>query len=149
LVIDTVPPRIAGLAFNPKTGVITVVVQDAGAGLESSSLTNLANYTIVLKRGLVGSNSRTGSLGPAIAGFYSGAQSATLQFTAPPPAGRYLFMVASGGVIDEAGNALDGEFTGRLPSGDGRPGGNFIAQLTVLRRPSKPHPRPSRKSRGR
>ena len=42
-----------------------------------------------------------------------------------------LFEVRSPGVIDLAGNALDGEFTGKLPSGDGRPGGNFIVQLIV------------------
>ena len=146
LVIDTVAPRVAGLAYDTKTGMITVVIDSAWTGLDTNSLMNPANYVLVLKRGLSGHLSQSAALGPAISGFYTGAQSATLQFEAPLAPGRYLFEVKSGGVIDDAGNALDGEFTGRLPSGDGHPGGNFIVQITVPKHPvSKSHgPRPSK-----
>jgi hypothetical protein len=140
LIIDTVAPRISGITFNRKTGVITVVIQDAGAGLLLQSLTNAANYTILPHRRLIGSNSQAPSLSPAIAGFYSDAESSTLQFMAPVKSGEYLFQVKSGGIVDQAGNALDGEFTGRLPSGDGRPGGNFIVNIAVpAKRVFKPH----------
>jgi streptogramin lyase len=146
LVIDTVAPRVSGLAFDPKTGMITVVISAAWTGLDTNSLMNPGNYVLVLKRGLSGHLSQSASLGPAISGFYTGAESATLQFQAPLAPGHYLFMVKSGGVMDDAGNALDGEFTGKLPSGNGQPGGNFIVQITVPKHPvSKPHgPRPSK-----
>jgi streptogramin lyase len=149
LVIDTIAPRVTGLAFDPKTGMITVVIGDAWSGLYANSLMNPANYIIVRKRGLAGSHSQSVALTPGISGFYTGAQSATLQFTAPLAPGRYQFMVKSGGVIDEAGNALDGEFTGKLPSGNGHPGGNFIVQLTVPRHRTTPHSRALRKTHGR
>src|SRR4029077_5784055 len=43
--------------------------------------------------------------------------------------GRFLVVAGSGGIADKAGNALDGEFRGTLPSGNGAPGGNFRARL--------------------
>jgi Bacterial Ig-like domain len=133
LVIDTVAPRVAGLAFDPHTGVITAVISDSGSGLYLPSLEDPSNYTIMLNRTLGGSHPTQQALAPAISGFYSNAQSATLQFNAPLAAGRYLFMIQSGGVMDQAGNALDGEFTGTLPSGNGQAGGNFIVALNVPR----------------
>lgn len=142
LVIDTDAPRVAGLAFDPKAGTITVVIDDAWSGLDQSGLMNPANYLIVRKHGLAGSRSRSVSVNPGISGFYTGAQSSTLQFSAPLAPGRYLFEIRSPGVIDLAGNALDGEFTGDLPSGNGRPGGNFIVQLTVPGHPGTRHTRP-------
>jgi len=149
LVIDTIAPRVSGMAFNPKTGVITVVISDAWSGVFLPSLLDPNNYVIMPKRSLIGSNSTHQSLNPAISGFYTSAESATVQFEVPLAAGHYLFMVKSGGVIDLAGNALDGEFTGRFPSGNGQPGGNFIVQLNVPHHLAKPHPRATRRIRGR
>ena len=37
----------------------------------------------------------------------------------------------AGGVLDLAGHALDGEFGGTFPSGDGTEGGDFVATFTV------------------
>jgi hypothetical protein len=140
LYIDTVAPRISGMVFDPGTGIITVVISDAWSGLDQTTLLDPSNYTIMPRRSLIGRNSRTPSLAPAISGFYTGAQSATLQFQAPLAPGSYLFQVRSGGLIDRAGNPLDGEFTGTLPSGNGIPGGNFIASITVPRhRPARRH----------
>ena len=45
---------------------------------------------------------------------------------------NYLFRVISGGVSDLAGNALDGEFAGVFPSGNGVAGGDFLARLAQL-----------------
>lgn len=46
----------------------------------------------------------------------------------------YQVRLASGGVADEDGSPLDGEFAADLPSGDGAPGGDFVAtfQFGVL-----------------
>ncbi|WP_143206500.1 hypothetical protein [Singulisphaera sp. GP187] len=49
-------------------------------------------------------------------------------------AGRFRFTARSGGIEDLAGNALDGEFTGRFPSGNAQPGGHFVAGLQPPRR---------------
>ncbi|MDE2509124.1 MAG: hypothetical protein KGM43_18120, partial [Planctomycetota bacterium] len=44
--------------------------------------------------------------------------------------GGYFFLtIDSGGIQDMAGNALDGEFYGDFPSGNGIPGGNFNARI--------------------
>jgi streptogramin lyase len=147
LIIDTVAPRVAGMRFNPHTGIITVVISDVGAGLYAPSLMDPANYVLEPKRTLTGKNAGATSLAPAISGFYSGALSATLQFQTSLSPGQYLFQINSGGIVDEADNPLDGEFTGRLPSGNGRSGGNFIVTLTVpherIRKP-KHHPHGAR-----
>lgn len=156
LVIDTVGPRVAGLAFDGRTNHVTVVLSDVGAGLDPASADDPNAYTIVPPSTIIGAHPNPargqGPLrAPSISGFYSSADSYTvgLDFEAPRPInarrGRYMFQVASGGVRDLAGNGLDGEFHGRLPSGDGQPGGNFIARLTVSRQPVRrplPHPRP-------
>ncbi|MBZ0252474.1 MAG: Ig-like domain-containing protein, partial [Candidatus Methylomirabilis sp.] len=41
----------------------------------------------------------------------------------------YQVRLAGGGVADEDGSPLDGEFEADLPSGDGAPGGDFVASF--------------------
>ena len=36
-----------------------------------------------------------------------------------------------GGITDQSGNALDGEFSGTFPTGDGIPGGDFVARFNI------------------
>ena len=54
----------------------------------------------------------------------------------PLRGGTYTLTVFSGagvrGVRDVAGNALDGEFSGIFPSGNGIPGGHFVAALDAI-----------------
>src|SRR5262249_22060983 len=64
-----------------------------------------------------------------------------LRFTAPLPDDRYTLTI-SDKLVDDAGNALDGENnaaqpleTPSFPSGDGQPGGAFVARFTVDSRP--------------
>ena len=68
---------------------------------------------------------------------------ATIQLTffAPLPDDRYTLTI-NDGIKDTAGNALDGESnavepvgTPSFPSGDGQPGGAFVARFTVDSRP--------------
>ncbi|MBM4047741.1 MAG: hypothetical protein FJ279_21765, partial [Planctomycetes bacterium] len=49
------------------------------------------------------------------------------------PNGEYAVWLDGGeaGVTDLDGNALDGEFNGEMPSGDGAIGGDFLARFTV------------------
>jgi hypothetical protein len=54
--------------------------------------------------------------------------------TAPPIEDTYRVTVVGTGptmIRDLAGNALDGEFSGAFPSGNGTQGGNFVAEFTV------------------
>lgn len=57
-------------------------------------------------------------------------QTVAAQFEAgrPLPRGNYVALV-SDQIRDAAGRPLDGEFRGRFPSGDGTPGGDFIANF--------------------
>lgn len=53
---------------------------------------------------------------------------------APLPADRYRIRLPGQGpsfVMDLDANALDGEFRGTFPSGDGRQGGDFVADFTI------------------
>ncbi len=45
--------------------------------------------------------------------------------------GTYVFTIHSAGVVSLAGAPLDGEFTGKLPTGDGNPGGDFQVKVNV------------------
>jgi hypothetical protein len=56
-----------------------------------------------------------------------------MRSTAPVEDTYRVTLVGSGGVVirDLAGNALDGEYSGSLPSGDGSAGGDFVALFTV------------------
>jgi hypothetical protein len=114
---------------------------DSTSTTDPTSATNPANYTIVPPSTIAGSSAQAVALHPSIAGFYSAATSATVTFNLGKggrlPRGRYIFQISSGGVTDLAGNALDGEFTGRFPSGNGAPGGNFIAGFVY--NPAPPH----------
>ena len=64
-----------------------------------------------------------------------------LAFAKPLPDDRYTLTVKDN-VADPAGNKLDGESNAiepngapTFPSGDGQPGGNFVARFTVDSRP--------------
>ncbi|HUT13235.1 MAG TPA: hypothetical protein VMY42_22290 [Thermoguttaceae bacterium] len=65
----------------------------------------------------------------------------TLTFFGPLPDDRYTLTI-SDALVDPAGNALDGESNAvepqelpQLPSGDGNPGGDYVARFTVDSRP--------------
>ena len=64
-----------------------------------------------------------------------------LTFANPLPDDRYTLTIKDN-VVDPAGNKLDGESNAiepngapNFPSGDGQPGGNFVARFTVDSRP--------------
>jgi len=64
-----------------------------------------------------------------------------LRFSSPLPDDRFTLTIDDG-IVDPAGNSLDGENNARepletplFPSGDGQPGGSFTARFTVDTRP--------------
>jgi hypothetical protein len=146
LVIDTVGPRVTGVVFSPAHGQVALTFQDDRSGLDLASLRNAAHYVLSLSP----SRPRTAASGTLLVTAIT--MQAPVVPTAPEPvvltfnhgrplrSGTYTLTIfaAAGtgpggtGVRDLAGNALDGEFYGAFPSGDGVPGGNFVARLETV-----------------
>jgi uncharacterized protein (TIGR03118 family) len=152
---DVVPntstrPVITDVTFDRLDGTVSVTFLDlggpnnAGVGLKLSTLVDANNYSLSLlsspfkhphapARFLVTSVTVT-------PGTNVGEQVAAIQFNNGHVirGGHYLFKVFSvsptnlTGVQDNGGNALDGEFYGTFPSGNGKAGGDFVAELDAL-----------------
>ncbi len=144
LVIDTVGPRVTDVAFDRLGGRAGATLQDERSGLDQSTVRDGSNYRFAgrsLVRGYhgpsrfvitsleVGANSSATSPQSVIATFNQGRAIR---------GGRYVFTIFSGletdnrGIRDVAGNALDGEYYGFLPSGNLKVGGDFVAGLNAF-----------------
>jgi hypothetical protein len=144
LVIDTIGPRVTGVSFDRLTGTIRVSFGDDLAGLLASTLGDANNYQLTRPHTRPGHFLVTGlSTTP---GGGSGPQDVTVLLNGGRSikGGRFTFTIRSAapgnvsGVSDLAGNPLDGEFYGTFPSGNGRPGGDFVAQLEAFHNVVKP-----------
>ena len=134
LIIDTVGPTVTNVVFARLTGSVYATFQDNLSGLAMASVLNGANYTFYK---LV--NGRPGQFFPStITVVQSGGPTAPVQVRISFNGGRYIrggqyvLTIRSGGVMDVAGNALDGEFPEHSPPETARPGGNFAAGLDAL-----------------
>jgi hypothetical protein len=126
IVIATEGPRVALATYNHETGQVTVTFEDP-VGLDLKSLSNPAFF-------LARSGKKSGVL--TIANLQRSSNQVT--FTVSTSRGRkhpatISLDIVSGGVRDVAGNALDGEFHGTFPSGNGQPGGDFVTPLPLPR----------------
>ena len=131
LVIDTVAPVVNNAMITPRTGQIYVTFQDNMSGMAQPTLNNIGNYSLWK---IYRSTPRAFAIAHASASpsaIPSAPQTVALDsvFGNRLPHGRYLFAALSGGVEDVAGNALNGAFNGRFPTGSGQPGSNFLAQF--------------------
>ncbi len=141
LTIVTQGPKITAFHLDVLTGEFAVTFQGSLAGLDQETLNNGNNYIFTSsftrdKLGYGGKFIVTGlvttppsnPLAPqTVIGFINNGR--------PLRGGQYKLTVVSGGVSgvqDIAGNGLDGEFYGFFPSGDNRPGGNFVARVNSL-----------------
>ena len=140
--IDTVGPRVMNFLFNRPAGEVNVTLQDDRSGLAQQSIIDNAFYSITkprLNNGtyLFTSLTASPSNGPTAPQMVTGVINNHLKLRG----GVYTFTLTSGGVTDVAGNALDGEFYGYLPSGNGQRGGDFVAVIdTVHSRILSPKP---------
>lgn len=134
LVIDTVAPKVTGLAFTRKSGSLIVTFRDSLSGMAERGLLNHANFNL-LGTGIA----RPGTSlppEPVITSVLPGDLHAvrvklnigTIR------SGLKRLRILSEGITDVAGNSLDGEYAGRLPTGNGRPGGDLIWKLTPTKR---------------
>ncbi|MDB5352698.1 MAG: Alkaline phosphatase [Planctomycetota bacterium] len=137
LIIDTVAPRTTSLLFDRLKGTLRVGFRDDGSGLDVSSLLDGANFRLssphtrastTVVNGVALNNDPTGGSNLM--------RDVTLTFNHGRKLkyGVYTFIARSGGIRDVAGNALDGEFYGRFPTGNGHPGGDFAATLASHQR---------------
>jgi hypothetical protein len=147
LVIDTVGPRIVGLQFDRLSGEVSVTFQDDRSGMLSQSLLDAANYTFNRRHlrlpgtFIVTSLTQSGGATP------TSPQTVAVQINHGKPLRGGFFSITvhaasvlrRSGVQDLAGNALDGEFYGAgTASGNGVPGGDFVANLTAIHNTVKP-----------
>jgi streptogramin lyase len=142
LVIDTAGPRITAASFNPRTDQFRVTFNNDLSGIDPSTLLDPKNYRVT------GPHARRG---PTYA--ITGISNASTLPTAVPAVllqvnngqairhRQLVLRVLSGGIADLAGNALDGEYRHKLPSGNGQSGGDFVARFFAFcRRASRPLP---------
>ncbi|AGA28064.1 DUF4394 domain-containing protein [Singulisphaera acidiphila] len=138
LMVDTVGPTVTHLEFRRLHGQVRIAFQDDRSGLNQANATDRANY--ILTGSIQGTrrNRRfpiTGaSTTPQTVTTNTQVIILTINHGRRLRAGRYTFTARSGGIEDLAGNALNGIFTGRFPSGNAQSGGNFMAGLRPLRR---------------
>lgn len=107
----------AGGGLNPASlpGNVTLIRTSAPAGVLPTTLIGQPTSVLTSYKGInAGPNTATPTIGTVY------------DFGQAIPAGRYLLHI-DGAVQDLAGRHLDGNFDGRLPSGDGVPGGSFNA----------------------
>jgi hypothetical protein len=133
LVIDTVAPRVTSVVFDRLHGMIDVTFQDDRSGMDQHTVIDGANYRLQKPHVKIG-NIIVTSLSPIVPLDPAGPEAVTAGINDGHPlkGGTYYFTIKSGGVQDVAGNALDGEFYGYFPSGDGRPGGDFQARIDTI-----------------
>jgi VCBS repeat-containing protein len=129
LLIDTTPPRIAGATLARKHGLLTLTFLENGSGMNPADVLNASNYNFVRMKYI-------GRFAGHVTGVaMTGPNQVTLQLNRGRYVthGRYRLVVSSHGIADIAGNALDGEFAGSFPSGNGKAGGDFVSQVNVTR----------------
>jgi large repetitive protein len=142
VVIDTVAPVITTLTFDRFDDTVTVTYQDNLSGMDYASIANSAFYHLSAKP-LAADVPVPKMLLPTSISIIPGATptspevvSVVFNHGRPVRGGRYLIVIDSGtgntGVQDIAGNALDGNFYGSFPSGDGLPGGDFVASIDTF-----------------
>ena len=141
LVIDTTGPTVTGFQFDPVTGQFAITFQDNLSGLSAASLMDGANYVVTSTKNRtplhVGKGFIVSDLSVTMATSSTGTDTVigTIDGGRYLKGGLYTFTVLSGGasgIQDVAGNGLDGDFYGYFPSGNGTPGGNFVARVNYI-----------------
>jgi hypothetical protein len=127
LVIDTAGPVITSASVKASAGRIFINYRDTLSGFVLSSALDPARYTIWRIDG--------GAPVPvAVTSVIADGPSSvmlTLNGGHRIARGRFLLTISSASITDVAGNALDGEFRGTLPTGTGSSGTDFVGWFAV------------------
>ncbi len=142
-----VAPEVAYAQFEPLTGRILVQFTADPAGYDPAVLTNPANYSFSLLQAFVQQPAKSQSrprAGIVLPPPYLVTGVTLTTPTAPGAApsvivsinnneplrfGIYQFTIHSAGLVDLAGQPLDGQYTGTFPSGNGQGGSDFVTIL--------------------
>lgn len=131
VIIDTVAPVVTAAQFQRGVGLVTLGFRDGLSGLDGRALVDGSNYIVTKANSSPGSFLVTKLTATPPTGLQSSVAVQINQGRALR-GGAYTLVVRSGGLQDIAGNALDGEFYGTFPSGNGLPGGDFVARLNAF-----------------
>ena len=144
-------PQVSYVQFEPLTGKIQVTFSGDLAGYNTAQLTDPANYSLtpIETRAILPTHDPSRPKAGVVLAPEFKITGATLSTPAAPDMpesiivsvdnnqplrpGSYRFTIHSAGITDLAGRALDGEYFGTFPSGDGRPGGEFVAILAQVK----------------
>ncbi|HEX8202561.1 MAG TPA: DUF4394 domain-containing protein, partial [Isosphaeraceae bacterium] len=132
LLIDTVGPRVTGVRLSPGSGQILVTFQDERSGLVQTGLLDRGAYAVSRPFSPVFHPEAVTDIRAGAPGLPAAPQPVVVVVSGGRRVvhARFVLQVTAAGITDLAGNALDGEFTGpSLPSGNGQPGGDFLARL--------------------
>ncbi|WP_435009599.1 hypothetical protein P12x_000857 [Tundrisphaera lichenicola] len=150
LAAQDLAPRVGYVQFQPLTGRVGVTFTGDLSGIDPSVLTNPANYSLVplkVKATPPAVNPSRPGVGVVLIPTYK----VTGVSLTPPQApgdpqyavvvinnnqplrpGTYRFKIKAAGIVNSSGVALEGAYRGLFPSGNGHPGTNFVADLTVV-----------------
>ncbi len=142
LVVDTVAPVITNVSFDRLDGTLSATFKDNLSGMDLASLSNSAFYHISA-RPLSSKVHPPNLILPTSITFSSdGVPTDPVTVTVvfnhghSMRGGDYQVKIDSGtddhGIQDVAGNALDGDYYGKFPTGDGLPGGDFVATIATF-----------------
>ncbi len=129
LTIDTHGPQVVGAVANPQAGIVRLTVRDPISGVSPRGLSTTTAYSISQFGRPVGVSNITTSVEGTL-----GVIALTLDTTTPLRRGWLRLGVSPAYITDRAGNTLQGTFTGRFPTGDGRPLTAFRARFPILGR---------------
>ena len=140
--VDATGPKVTSFQItNAKTGTFAVDFSDPD-GLNVSPLTQASRYGLTrtspaARKGqtfsvtnLVSSDT---AIPPSDQAYVPVLVTGTLASTPTslPPDGTYTLTIAAANITSLSGAALDGEYHGKYPSGNGQSGGNFKIRFTV------------------
>jgi hypothetical protein len=150
VIIDTTPPRVQSVTLDRRAGEILITFLDSAAGLDPDGLLSASSYAVFLtahRGSRLQAISSVLDLGPTAK---PGTRRVALLLNGGRRlvSGRYVLTIRSSQIQDLAGLALDGEFRRRMPSGNGSPGGDFVATLSSNGR-LRPLSRGPRRTRAR
>jgi hypothetical protein len=136
---STSPIRVTSLTPSPGSGVTTLPATITATFDRELNATTVDVTTFTLARsgdGIFGNGNDIAITPAAVSVPASNTRSAVLSVGALAGSSNDTYRVtlrggAPAAILDLAGNALDGEFSGSFPSGNGSAGGDFVAEFRV------------------
>jgi hypothetical protein len=136
---STGPVRVTSLSPAPGSGVATLPATITATFDRELNATTIDVTTFMLQRSVDGifGNGHDVAITPAsVAVPAANTRSAVMTMGSVAASTTDLYRVTLRGgppatILDLGGNALDGEFSGRFPSGNGAAGGDFVAEFRV------------------